>query len=104
VKTVRRVSLFVVFAGLFAVAGLGDAPAQPAKGKPPAKAADPAAATMSFHIYKDRGGKFRWRLMDAAGTEVGMANKGYDAKADCQKVIDSIIAGAAKAKVEDESK
>jgi uncharacterized protein len=104
VSTVRRVSLLIVLAGLFATAGLGDAPAQPAKGKTDApKAADGAKApALTFTIYKDRSGKFRWRLKDGSGVEVGMANKGFETKADCQKSIDSIIAGAAKAKVEEE--
>jgi uncharacterized protein YegP (UPF0339 family) len=106
VNTVRRVSLLVVLAGVFAIAGLGDAPAQTSKAKTDTtKTADSAkATTLTFSIYKDKGGKFRWRLKDDAGVEVGMASKGYDAKADCQKTIDTIIAATAKAKVVDEAK
>jgi uncharacterized protein YegP (UPF0339 family) len=101
VFTIRRASLLVVLAGLLATAGLGDALAQ-TKSKTPPKAAD--SAVMTFQIYKSKNGDFRWRLMDGSGTEVGMSNKGYPMKADCQKTIDGIIAGAAKAKVEDEMK
>lgn len=102
--TVRRASLLVVLAGLLATAGLGDALAQ-TKGKAPPKAVDPAAPpALTFHIYKDKGGKFRWRLMDGSDVELGASQKGYEKKPDCQKTIDAIIAGAAKAKVEDEAK
>jgi uncharacterized protein YegP (UPF0339 family) len=101
VLTVRHVSLLVVLAGLLATAGLGDALAQ-TKGNTAPKAAD--SAPMTFQIYKSKNGDFRWRLMDGSGTEVGMSNKGYPMKADCQKTIDGIIAGAAKAKVEDQGK
>jgi uncharacterized protein YegP (UPF0339 family) len=103
-SNVRRASLLVVFAGLLAVAGLGDASAQ-TKSKTAPKTVDPAnPPTLSFHIYKSKNGEFRWRLMDGSGAEVGMSNKDYKDKADCQKTIDGIIAGAAKAKVEDEAK
>ena len=100
-NTVRRVSLLFVLAGLFAVAGLGDAPAQ-TKAKTAPKA--DSATALTFSIYKDKGGKFRWRLKDGAGVEVGMASRGYEMKPDCQKMIDAIIAGAAKAKVQDDAK
>ena len=102
-KTLRSTSLFLVLAALIAATGWSDALAQ-SKSKSATKAAEPKADAMTFHIYKDAGGKYRWRLMDGSNAEVGMANKGYAAKADCQKVIDAIIAGAAKAKVEDDAK
>ena len=63
-----------------------------------------AATTAVFEVYKDRGGEFRFRLKDADGTLLAIAGKGYDKKADCQKVIDSIKQYAAKAKVEDDTK
>jgi uncharacterized protein YegP (UPF0339 family) len=94
-------SLLVVLAALIAVAGSGDATAQP-KPKAPAKADAGAPPTLTFHIYKDAGGKFRWRLKDASDVSVAIATKGYDTKADCQKMIDTVIAGAAKAKVEED--
>jgi uncharacterized protein YegP (UPF0339 family) len=96
----RRTSLLVALAGLLAVAGSGDAPAQ-SKSKAPPKA-EAAATTLTFHIYKDAGGKFRWRLKDTSDVSVAIATKGYDTKADCQKMIDAVIAGAAKAKVEED--
>jgi uncharacterized protein YegP (UPF0339 family) len=57
-----------------------------------------------FEVYKDKGGKFRFRFFDAEGDEVAMAVRSYDSKADCQKIIDGIKKEAAKAKVTDEEK
>jgi uncharacterized protein len=64
----------------------------------------PSAATAIFEVYKDKGGEFRFRLKDADGNLIAIAAKGYDKKADCQKVIEAIKKEAAKAKVEDEEK
>jgi len=105
VSTVRRVSLLLVLAGLFAAAGLGDAPAQTkTKTKTETKTETAAATGLTFELYKDTGGKYRWRLKDAEGTNIGMAPRGYETKAEAQKGIDAIKAGAARAKVEDETK
>jgi uncharacterized protein len=61
------------------------------------------AATV-FELYKDRSGEFRFRLKDADGNLLAISGKGYEKKADCQKVIDAIKRDAAKAKVEDQAK
>ena len=53
---------------------------------------------------KDKGGEYRFRLKDADGTLLATSGKGYDKKADCQKVIDTIKQTAAKAKVEEDTK
>jgi uncharacterized protein YegP (UPF0339 family) len=57
-----------------------------------------------FEVYKDKGGKFRFRFFDNAGEEVAMAVHSYETKAECQKVVDEIKKEAAKAKVTDEEK
>jgi uncharacterized protein YegP (UPF0339 family) len=108
VSTVRRVTMLAVITAAFGLVGLSDAPAQTKTKPAPAakdKPADPPAATtaLTFEIYKDAGGKFRWRLKDG-DTNLGGAPKGYESKADVQKVIDTIKAGAAKAKVDDTAK
>jgi len=108
VSTIRRVSLFLVLAALIGAAGSGGAPAQ-TKGKTAPKAAEPkveapTSTALTFEVYKDAGGKFRWRLKDAQDTNLGMASKGYEAKADCLKVIDAIKGGAGKAKTDDQAK
>jgi uncharacterized protein YegP (UPF0339 family) len=102
-SAVRCAALSILFVAVLATAGLQDAPAQ-TKPKTAPKTAEPPAAALTFHIYKDAGGKFRWRLKDDSDTQIGMSSKSYDTKADCQKTIDAIKAGAGKAKVEDETK
>jgi uncharacterized protein YegP (UPF0339 family) len=56
---------------------------------------------LTFEIYKDNSGDFRWRLKAANGQVIGGSGQGYKAKADCQHAIDLIKRDAAKAKVED---
>jgi uncharacterized protein YegP (UPF0339 family) len=110
-KTVVRTSVLFLLASLIVSAGLGSVPAQDKtkqKTDPKAKVdpkADQKAApgTLTFEVYKDSGGKnYRWRLKDDKGTNIGMAPKGYETKEECQKMIDEIKAGAAKAKVTDQ--
>jgi uncharacterized protein YegP (UPF0339 family) len=98
--------LLFILAGLIVSAGLGSEPAQ-GQGKqktdPKAKADQKGPPPgLTFEVYKDASDKFRWRLRDADGTNIGMAPRGYDTKADCTKVIDEIKSGAARAKVEDQ--
>jgi uncharacterized protein YegP (UPF0339 family) len=56
-----------------------------------------------FELYKDNGGKFRFRLKHD-GEIVAIAGKGYATKADCQKVIEAIRRDAAKARLDDQAK
>ena len=53
-------------------------------------------------MYKDKGGKFRWRLEAANGKELGMSVHGYEDKSDCKHAVEVIMKGAAKAKVTEE--
>jgi uncharacterized protein YegP (UPF0339 family) len=61
-----------------------------------------AASAATFEIYKDKGGKFRFRFMDSEGTELAMSPRGYAEKPDIQKAIDTIKREAARARVEEE--
>ncbi len=54
-----------------------------------------------FEIYKDTAGEYRFRLKDG-DTLLCSSGKGYEKKADCQKIVDAIKAGAGKAKVVEE--
>ena len=54
---------------------------------------------LKFEIYRDAAKKYRWRLKAANGQIVAAANKGYKAKADCEKVVDLIKKDAPKAEV-----
>jgi uncharacterized protein YegP (UPF0339 family) len=51
-----------------------------------------------FELYKDRGGKFRFRLKQDDKL-LAIAGRGYASKAECQKVIDAIKRNATRAKV-----
>jgi uncharacterized protein YegP (UPF0339 family) len=53
-----------------------------------------------FEVYEDSGGSYRYRIKDGEHN-IGMASKGYDTKAEVQKIIKAIQDGAAKAKVVD---
>lgn len=58
---------------------------------------------LTFEIYKDNAGEFRWRLKASNGQVIGTSGQGYKAKADCQHGIDVIKRDAAKARVEDQT-
>ncbi len=60
-----------------------------------------AAAGMTFEIYKDAKGEFRWRLKASNGQIVATGGQGYSAKADCKHAIESIQKNAASATIED---
>jgi uncharacterized protein YegP (UPF0339 family) len=100
-KLTRSLVLLFLLAGSIGLFGLDGASAQEKKEKDKGKA-PPAVGT--FEVYKDAGMKFRFRLKNEEGVTLAIASHGYENKADCQKVIDSIKALAAKAKVEDEAK
>src|SRR5262245_4947218 len=54
-----------------------------------------AGGTATFELYKDKGGKFRFRLLDSDGDSLAISGKGYETKAEVQKVIDEIKRDAA---------
>jgi uncharacterized protein YegP (UPF0339 family) len=58
---------------------------------------------LKFEVYEDAKKESRWRLKAANGQVIGSSSEGYKAKADCEKAIDSIKSGAAKAEVEDKT-
>lgn len=60
-----------------------------------------AAGKLKFESYTDRKGEYRWRIKASNGQTIGSSSEGYKAKADCEKAIDLIKAGAATATVED---
>jgi uncharacterized protein len=61
------------------------------------------APVLTFEVYMDKGGDFRYRIVDDAGTNLGGSGKGYDKKEDVLKVVDTIKKGAATAKIDDET-
>ena len=61
------------------------------------------ARTLTFEVYKDVKGEFRWRLKATNGEKIADSGEGYKAKADCLHGIDLIKEGAAKATTDDKS-
>ena len=66
-----------------------------------AKKAEGSAAALTFEMFKDAKGEYRWRLKSANGKSIADSGEGYKAKADCLHGIDLIKEGAAKAKVDE---
>jgi uncharacterized protein YegP (UPF0339 family) len=99
-KPVQLIALLVL-AILAGASGLSFPEAYAQKDKDKGKA---GASGAVFELYKDSAGEFRFRLKDDDGTLLATSGKGYKAKADCQKVIDTIKKEAAKAKVDDQTK
>ena len=96
-----------VLAGLMLATVFGTVSMHHAAAQDKAKATkdkETKATAAVFEVYKDKGGEFRFRLKDADGTLLAISGKGYETKADCQKIIDTIKSQAAKAKVEDDTK
>jgi uncharacterized protein YegP (UPF0339 family) len=96
-KTVQRVVV-----ALFLVLGLALAADHFALAKPKKDSSKDkggvAKGGVIFELYKDRGGKYRFRLKQEDKL-LAIAGKGYPTRAECQKVIDAIKRLAAKAKV-----
>jgi uncharacterized protein YegP (UPF0339 family) len=50
-------------------------------------------------VYKDEGGKFRWRLKAANGAVMARPTKGYDDEAEAKKALDAFRKGVKSAAV-----
>ena len=97
----RTVCGLVLCVALAALVGLVE-PTGPAAGqdkkKDKEKGKEGPAAAAVFEVYKDSGGKFRFRLK-AGDANLAMASHGYASREDCLKVVQRIQREAAKAKV-----
>jgi uncharacterized protein YegP (UPF0339 family) len=60
--------------------------------------------TAVFELYTDTAGEFRFRLKTSDGVLLATSGKGYQTKADCQRVIDTIKSTAGRARVEELAK
>jgi len=63
-----------------------------------------AGSKEKFEVYEDAKKEHRWRLKAANGQVVATSSEGYKAKADAEKAIASIKAGAATAEVVEANK
>jgi len=61
------------------------------------------ADKLTFEVYEDNAKDSRWRAKSANGQVVATSSQGYKAKADCEKAIELIKKGAAKAEVEEKT-
>jgi len=58
---------------------------------------------LKFEVYQDNAKEHRFRVLATNGQVVAVSSEGYEAKADCEKVIELMKKGAAKAAVEDKT-
>ena len=93
----KRLIFALTVASAASFAGFG-AYAQVTKEKKEAK-----EKTLTFEVYKDVKGEFRWRLKATNGELIANSGEGYKAKADCLHGIDLIKEGASKATTDDNS-
>jgi uncharacterized protein YegP (UPF0339 family) len=56
---------------------------------------------MTFEVYEDAKKEHRWRLKAANGQVVAASSEGYKARADADRAVAQIKAGAGKAEVAD---
>lgn len=57
----------------------------------------------TFELYKDEGGKWRWRLRHQTGNIIADSGQGYHNKADAENGIESVKENAPSAPVEEKS-
>src|SRR3954447_24942932 len=55
---------------------------------------------MTFKVYKDKGGEFRWRLKAGNGKILAVPEDAYKNHSDIKNAIETIQSNAAKLKVE----
>ncbi len=94
----RRLTVLPL-AAVLAFAALSAAPGQQ-KNKPNVPPPKGTGGVAVFEVYQDRGGDWRFRLK-SGDTLLATSGKGYDTKAACQAVIQTIKAEAAKAPVKE---
>jgi len=58
---------------------------------------------VTFTIYSDRAGEYRWRLRATNGRIIADSAEGYRSKTDCQAGIRLVQTGAPTASVNDET-
>ena len=60
------------------------------------------SASMKFELFQDTASEWRWRLIASNNVDVvATSGEGYKAKADADKAVAQVKAGAAKAEVVD---
>ena len=91
------ITMLALFIGAMCVQNAPSALARTAA-TPPTVASD---EQLTFEIYKDSQGEYRWRLKSPNKQTIGSSGQGYKAKSDCEHAITVIKDNAAKAKIEE---
>ena len=94
---VKRVGVFVAIAIFGICVGMSIS----AEGQDKKGAGKAPAPGLTFQVYKDKGGEFRYRIVDETGSNLGGSGKGYDKVEDVLKVVNVIKKEAASAKIDD---
>ena len=58
------------------------------------------ASKVTFEVYLDKAGQWRWRLRHQNGNIIATSGEGYNNKGDCLAGIRSVIENAAEAPIE----
>jgi uncharacterized protein YegP (UPF0339 family) len=66
----------------------------------PCPARQAAGGKMSFEIYKDKAGEYRWRLKTSEGDIIAVPEDAYKNLADAKRAVESIKTNFKKLKVE----
>lgn len=90
----KRLTFAMVVASAAVFAGIGGFPESKAQDKKDGMA-------MTFEVFKDAKGEFRWRLKATNSKVIADSGEGYKAKADCLAGIKLLQDGAAKATIEE---
>jgi uncharacterized protein YegP (UPF0339 family) len=93
-KIIRSLLLPLALATVVGAVSLDQAAGQDKKDK------KTVAGAAVFELYKDKQGEYRFRLKDG-DVLLATSGKGYETRAECVKVIDTIKSTAAKAKIEE---
>jgi uncharacterized protein YegP (UPF0339 family) len=57
---------------------------------------------MKFVIYRDRGGKYRWRLVAGNGQTIASSGEDFESHANAKRAAENVKDKAGTATVEDE--
>lgn len=58
---------------------------------------------MKFVIYKDTGGKYRWRLVAGNGQTVASSGEAFESQSNARRAAENVKDNAGSATIEDEA-
>lgn len=56
---------------------------------------------MTFEIYADSGGKYRWRLVSSNGQNVASSGESFDSKSNARRAAENVKENAGKADIKE---